>query len=574
MCDAAARLEEVRLLAEETGAGAIAEDARALLDRVHDGRFFVACLGQFKRGKSTVINALLGEEVLPSGVAPVTSVVTVVRFGETGARVRLRSQEWRSVPIEHLHLYVSEADNPQNAKGVTAVEAFCRSPLLANGLCLVDTPGIGSVFAGNTEEPRAFMPQIDAAVVVLGGDPPISGDELAQIDDVSRRVRDIVFVLNKADRLPPGELREARTFTETVLTARLALSPTLLELSALERLERRGTPRQWPRLVEELERLARVSGAELLANAAARGAESLASRLHLELVERRDALMRPVEESDRHLRELRRCAKSAEQSLVELKHLFDAEQQRLGSRFDKDRARFVETNLPRVTEMVAERLRAAPVARGPRLRRFAIDQAQDVAEPIVRTWAEEERPVAEREFAAVTERFVDHANQFLERIRVSADLPPDALPELLNAEAGLRARGRYFFRSFMTDATPPMWTWVSDWFRSEVGAREAARRAGFGFAERLLEANSNRVVGDLDERMVESRRAIEGAIERRLRVLVTTAEQAIRRANEIRENGAAAAQDEVNAIHGRLARLAQSSWSHSVARSSRSRPRT
>ena len=52
------RLEQVVALADEAGADAVARDARALLERVREGRFFVACLGQFKRGKSTVINAL------------------------------------------------------------------------------------------------------------------------------------------------------------------------------------------------------------------------------------------------------------------------------------------------------------------------------------------------------------------------------------------------------------------------------------------------------------------------------------------------------------------------------------
>jgi len=50
--------------------------------------------------------------------------------------------------------------------------------------CLVDTPGIGSVFAGNTATTRSFVPHIDAALVVLGADPPLSGDELALVDEL------------------------------------------------------------------------------------------------------------------------------------------------------------------------------------------------------------------------------------------------------------------------------------------------------------------------------------------------------------------------------------------------------
>ena len=58
----------------------VADEARALAERIVAGRFFVACVGQFKRGKSTVLNALVNDRVLPTGVTPVTSVVTMLRF--------------------------------------------------------------------------------------------------------------------------------------------------------------------------------------------------------------------------------------------------------------------------------------------------------------------------------------------------------------------------------------------------------------------------------------------------------------------------------------------------------------
>lgn len=549
------RLEQVRALAEEAGADTVAGDARGLLQRVREGRFFVACLGQFKRGKSTVINALLGEAVLPSGVAPVTSVVTVVRYGERGARVRIGPNEWRDVPLSDLHLYVAEADNPENKKGVTGVEVFCPSAFLERGMCLVDTPGIGSVFAGNTEETRSFVPHIDAALVVLGGDPPISGEELELVSTVAKDVREIVFVLNKADRLSEGELRETRAFTESVLANRLTRASRLFEISALERLEQRGPAREWPLLLSALDRLAQAGGAELVAKAAERGTDHLVKRLRRQIIEERDALLRPVEESERRLEELRRCASSAEQSLVELAHLFNAEQERLSRRFDEDRKQFIANALPRARAALDERLRLAPARRGPPLRRYAIDQAQRITDEIVRAWMNEERPVAEAEFAGVTERFVAHANAFLARLRDSGALPAEALPAMLEAETGLRARSSYYFMPFMTMMTPPLWRWISDWFRTERSSLESARRAASEFAKRLLEVNASRVVGDFAERIIESRRGVEGALRRTLREIVTTAERAAQRASDVRQRGATAVEAEVKAIDARLARL-------------------
>jgi len=93
-----ARLAE---LAEELGSEQIKEDAAALAQRVTEGRFYVACIGQFKRGKSTLLNALLGDRILPAGILPLTMVPTVVRYGRSrSARVRFSGGTWTDVAPE------------------------------------------------------------------------------------------------------------------------------------------------------------------------------------------------------------------------------------------------------------------------------------------------------------------------------------------------------------------------------------------------------------------------------------------------------------------------------------------
>jgi len=89
----ASRLLRLADLAQELGTGPVAEEARELAVRISEGRFYVACIGQFKRGKSTLLNALVGHEVVPTGFVPVTAVPTVIRFGhELQARIRLGSR--------------------------------------------------------------------------------------------------------------------------------------------------------------------------------------------------------------------------------------------------------------------------------------------------------------------------------------------------------------------------------------------------------------------------------------------------------------------------------------------------
>ena len=88
-------------------------------------------------------------------------------------------------------------------------------------MCFVDTPGIGSVFAGNTAATQAFIPHIDAAIVVIGTDPPLSGDELQLVEAVSQDVHELVFVLNKADRANAAERAAAVEFSRHILETRL-----------------------------------------------------------------------------------------------------------------------------------------------------------------------------------------------------------------------------------------------------------------------------------------------------------------------------------------------------------------
>ena len=174
--DGAARLLRLGELAQELGAEPVAEEARELAARVSEERFYVACVGQFKRGKSTLLNALVGREVVPTGFVPVTAVPTVIRFGsEPRARVRMRNGSWREIAIADLEEYVTEERNPENKKAVDGAEVFVPSSLLSSGMCFVDTPGLGSTFLGNTAATQAFIPHIDAALVVVGADPPIAG---------------------------------------------------------------------------------------------------------------------------------------------------------------------------------------------------------------------------------------------------------------------------------------------------------------------------------------------------------------------------------------------------------------
>jgi ribosome biogenesis GTPase A len=113
----------------------------------------LAVFGRLKAGKSSFLNQLLGRTILPVGVVPVTSVVTEIGYGpEDSARVTFHgNREPRSISLAEIASYTSEADNPQNRKEVQFVRVTLSAFERLRGLRLVDTPGLDSVLAHNSE---------------------------------------------------------------------------------------------------------------------------------------------------------------------------------------------------------------------------------------------------------------------------------------------------------------------------------------------------------------------------------------------------------------------------------------
>jgi GTPase Era involved in 16S rRNA processing len=552
--EVAARLRTLAAVATELAADRIGRDAAELEQRLAQGRFFVACIGQFKRGKSTLLNALLDRPILPTGVVPVTTAVTILRYGlALEAEARFTDGRTLRVDPDRLDEFVSESENPQNRKGVAAVEVTVPSPILRSGMCLVDTPGLGSVFAANAATTRGFVPQIDAALVVLGTDPPISGEELDLIAQMAAQVDEILVVLNKSDRVSDAESREAATFTTRVVEHRIGRDlGDVFRVSAIERSVGRPT-RDWPQLEAALGTLADRSAAVLDA-ASARGLSRVARALLRELDGQRDALARPVEESERRLAGLRQAIDDAEYAIRELGARMRVEQVGLSTRFSELRRHFLATGgLPARREL-DERVRAAPFRRGPACRASAIDLAYAVAKHHVTAWAREIEPTAEALYRETNSRFVALANDFVARLAPECSTASLTLDEFV-IEHGFRAEAHFFFTSMLTLAAPGFWTWVLDWLRPRGSLLRSSVRTAWDYLDRLMNTNSARMANDLTARVDESQRRVELEIRTRLSQLVDSAERALGRARAQQASGADAVRAElarIDVLRGRV----------------------
>lgn len=200
--------------------------------RFREQRFRVLVVGEAKRGKSTLINALLGRDVLPAGAVPVTAVTTTVTFGRP-ERVAVDYTGGRAdeQPLPGLGALVTEDGNPGNQRGVERVTVFLNAPLLQGGLELVDTPGAGSVRGHDTETGRALA-AMDAAVFVLTADPPVSASERNLLLSVAAASVRTFVVLNKVDRLDRAELQQVQNFVALVVSAALEQEVKIYPCSA------------------------------------------------------------------------------------------------------------------------------------------------------------------------------------------------------------------------------------------------------------------------------------------------------------------------------------------------------
>lgn len=185
----------------------------------------IAVLGQFKRGKSTLLNALLGMRALPMGIIPITAIPTFIRSALRHSLRVKRHGAWEE-PIVNgeeelsaaLERFVSETGNPKNRLDVEKAHVGAPSRFLADSVVFIDTPGVGSTFEHNTRAAETVLAKCDAALFVVSADPPITGAELDYLGRIRALIPRLMFVLNKADLLNRDECDLARDFLVHVLS--------------------------------------------------------------------------------------------------------------------------------------------------------------------------------------------------------------------------------------------------------------------------------------------------------------------------------------------------------------------
>jgi GTP-binding protein EngB required for normal cell division len=282
--------------------GQRAVDVSGLLDRWRGRCFHALILGEFKRGKSTLLNALIGEDLLPTGVQPVTALPTRVRSGpKRRAVVHGRDGHKTEVPLEEVREYVDESRNPGNRRDAVCVEIELPGGP-PPGVILVDVPGSGSVHRHNTEAAFAALPEADVALVVASVDPPVGEVELRLLRTVRSHAARVEVILNKVDYLDDRGRQAAEDFTRHTLAREGLAEVRVWPVSAREGLRAResGDEPAWRRsgmqaLAEGLDRFFREERTAVLTRSLARKAGRLVEQESALLDMRRAAFRQAAE---------------------------------------------------------------------------------------------------------------------------------------------------------------------------------------------------------------------------------------------------------------------------------------
>lgn len=205
-----------------------------LVDRIEQHTFDIAVFGRVSSGKSSLLNALVGSSILPVGVTPITAVPTRIRFGSSAnVLVVFGDGHEETLDVASLADLASEGSNPGNRRRVARLEVKFPSPLLREGVELVDTPGIGSLATHGAEETIAYLPRADLAILLVDVGAAIGDDEISILRLLASAAIPCQIVISKADLADTDSLERMTRYLGDVVKAETGGSLRIDAVSAM-----------------------------------------------------------------------------------------------------------------------------------------------------------------------------------------------------------------------------------------------------------------------------------------------------------------------------------------------------
>lgn len=426
-----------------------------LREKIRQNVFNLVVVGQFKRGKTSLINALLGADILPVAVVPLTSIVTIMTWGEAlRIKVYFNDDRVSEIKPESLADYVTEKGNPKNAKGVREVVLTYPSPYLKDGVRLIDTPGVGSIYQHNTDVAYQYLPKSDAALFLLSVDQPMSKAELDFLKDVKEYSNKIFFLLNKADYLRENDLRESIEFSRNGLREAMGAEVKLFPLSA--RLALEGALAKSDEMIrksnlkvfaDELHRFLMMEKGNVLLVSTANSLLRMLSQAKLELGLELKSLTTPFEELQEKIRAFEDKKREIAQVKLDFEILLEGETRRLAKgMLEDDLQRIVRDLRPLEEAHLTEQFEKNKELPLKELRGILEEAVATHVKQSFITWRAIEDDRLSKSFEATCGRFITKINDTVDDLlRFSSEL--FSVPfDTVKAEALWSMKSRFYYK--------------------------------------------------------------------------------------------------------------------------------
>ncbi len=319
--------------------GSIAESCefRTLYEEIHDERLetlrreemTVVVLGEFNHGKSTVINALLREEVLPVGITPTTSIITHLVYGDAPGATLHPAGEKDPYEIGYDEMEEVIRESEEAGEELDHVEIAYPNDLLEDSLVLVDTPGVNDISRQKVEITYGYVPRADVVLYVLDATQILKKSEITFIEDrLLEANRDrIIFALGKIDALSEEEAEEVEAYAREELESMLDASVELFAFSARDALEAQSQgetpPEGFRAFRHELIQYLRDERANIILDSALGGGLRIAGLLEQNLAIERQAYRLEKEELEEKIEAVRSKLDESRQLIAENLELID-----------------------------------------------------------------------------------------------------------------------------------------------------------------------------------------------------------------------------------------------------------
>lgn len=313
------RFRQLADTAEAVGMLTLARDIRQTrIPKLENERFHLVILGEFNHGKSTFVNALLGEDVLPTGITPTTAAINHVIYSpERRARAVPREGEPIALAPGGLSDWVTVAGS--HSREVAFVEVGYPAELLRENITLVDTPGVNDLNEQRADITYGYVPRADAVIFLLDAGQALKDSEREFLSShVLQASKDrMIFVLGKMDLLSEDERSAVVDYVRAGLS-KLVAEPALFPVSARAWLQGRREDSGMDPLLAYLERFLDTDRARILLDNAAVDATRTASYLEQNLGVKSQAYELDLAELEQRVATVRKQLDASKRTLDEL----------------------------------------------------------------------------------------------------------------------------------------------------------------------------------------------------------------------------------------------------------------